>query len=196
MMNIYGFAAVALTLACGGALAQDEAQEIEMKVVVAAGDGDGSTRVHWVGENLDLDGMQIGETRTTTNESGETIAVTRTAEGMAFEVDGETVVLPDIGPHGEHLAFAEGIATGDVDIEILSDDGHVAGATAVDTHAVRAMPVDGITVISGETLDDSVRESIRSVLISAGIDEEVHFIDPSERDGTARIVTKKVEIVR
>jgi hypothetical protein len=58
------------------------------------------------------------------------------------------------------------------------------------------MPMEGVTIISGVPLDDSVRESIRSVLISAGIGDEVRFIDHDNADKSVRVVTKRVEVVR
>ena len=47
----------------------------------------------------------------------------------------------------------------------------------------------GVTIVSGNPLDQSVKDSIRSVLISAGNNEEITFIDGSQ-DGR-RVMIKK-----
>jgi len=195
-MKFLTLAALAAMLACTGALAQEEAQKVELKVIVTGDGGDQPTEVHWVGQDLDLDDLEVGETRTVTGESGDTITVTRTAEGMQFDVDGETVVVPDIGLHGGNMAFVGTSGEQDFDIDIRSDAAGTFDVTAIDTHAISAAPAEGVTIISGEPLDDSVRESIRSVLISAGVDDEVRFIDHAAGDGEVRVVTKKVEVIR
>ena len=60
-----------------------------------------------------------------------------------------------------------------------------------------AEKMSGVTVISGEPIDDVTRESIRSALISSGHDGEVNFIDQSD-DGegphAVRIIRKDVKI--
>ena len=194
-MKSIKLAALAAALACGGAMAQDATETVEFKVVVAGDGADDTTDIHWVGQDLNLDSLQMGESREVAGDSGETITVTRTADGMQFDVGGETVVVPDMGTHGERVAFVD--ISGDHDIDIDMHSGS-AGATSVagfGTHAVSASPVEGVTIISAEPLDSSVRESIRSVLISAGIDEQVRFIDHENGDGEVRVVTKKIEVI-
>ena len=97
--------------------------------------------------------------------------------------------------HGEHATLIDISGDHEIDVEVHAEAGS-ANATAVGTHAVRAMPMEGVTIISGVPLDDSVRESIRSVLISAGIGDEVRFIDHGDEDKSVRVVTKRVEVVR
>jgi hypothetical protein len=54
----------------------------------------------------------------------------------------------------------------------------------------------GVTIISGEALDASTKESIKAVLQSAGRDDEVIFIDGSGgSDGKhVRVIRKNIEI--
>ena len=61
-------------------------------------------------------------------------------------------------------------------------------------HVMEGHATDGVTIISGEPLDDSVKESIRSVLISAGHDDEVQFIDGSGDGEHVRVIKKRIEI--
>ena len=195
-MNILKLGALAALFACGGAIAQEDEETIELKLQVAA-DGSGHpVDIHWVGKDLDLESLAAGESRTVTGESGETITVTRNGHGLQFDVDGEIVVLPDIGLHGEHAGLFGMSGEHEIDVEVHADGAGPVDVTAVGTHAVRAMPMEGVTIISGIALDDSVRDSIRSVLISAGIDDDVRFIDHADDDESVRVLTKRVEIVR
>ena len=187
--------ALSALLACGATLAQEKQETIALKLHVADDGTSAPTSIHWVGEDLDLDNLAVGESRTVTGESGETVTVTRTDDGLQFDVDGETIVVPDIGMHGEHATLIDISGDHEIDVEVHAEAGS-ANATAVGTHAVRAMPMEGVTIISGVPLDDSVRESIRSVLISAGIGDEVRFIDHGDEDKSVRVVTKRVEVVR
>ena len=72
-----------------------------------------------------------------------------------------------------------------VDVRVIG-----SGMHAVPVHEAAG----GVTIISGVPLDDSVRESIRSVLISAGVDEEVRFVDGSDDEQNVRVIRKRVEI--
>ena len=196
-MNFMKFAVMAVFLASGSAFAQEVEKKVAIKVVV---DGDESSTVSWSG-STEFDDLAVGETRTITTDSGKDITITKTDAGMEFNVNGETVMVPDVGEHGMHMAFvgADGIHAidGDIDVEVMALDGHetvdvkVIGAG---THAVRAHPPEGVTIISDQPLDDSVRESIRSVLISAGNDSEVRFIDGTGDGEHVRVIEKRVEI--
>jgi hypothetical protein len=194
-MKHWKLAALAALLACGGAIAQEKEETIALKLHVADDGAAAPTSIHWVGEDLDLDSLAVGESRTVTGESGETITVTRTDGGLKFDVDGETIVVPDIGMHGEHAALIDISGDQEIDVEVHAETGS-ANVTAVGTRAISSTPLEGVTIISGVPLDDSVRESIRSVLISAGIGDEVRFIDHGDENKSVRVVTKRVEVVR
>jgi len=192
-MNIARIAAIAVLIAFGPAAAQEVEKKVELKVVVA-GDGDG-TEINWVGDGTDLEGLAVGESRTLTGESGREITVTRTGEGMQFQVDGETVVLPDLGMAGHHMAFVD-TSGGQFDVEVLGDDSENVDVKVISggAHVMQAHHPDGVTIISDEPLDESVRESIRSVLISAGKDGDVTFIDGNEHAGGVKVIKKRVEV--
>jgi len=199
-MNLIKLVAAATVLCLGTAYAQEPVKKMEMKVVVDSGDG--PNVVSWETDGDDLHGMAVGESRTIGTDSGEDITVTRTEAGLEFDVDGEKVVVPDMGDHGTHMAFvnADGIhkLDGDIDVAVAGVDGHETvdvriiggGAHAVSMHD----SMDGVTIISPTPLDDSVKESIRSVLISAGNNEEVRFIDGSGDGEHVKVIRKQVEI--
>lgn len=197
-MKLIQLAALAVLMAFSVASAQEAEKKMALKVVVA-GDSAGSEHaVHWVGDDAGLEDLAIGESKTITGESGREVVVTKTEDGMQFEIEGETVVMPDMGAHGSHMAFvdAEG-GHGDIDVRVMKMDGihedidiEMMGDGA---HMMQAHHPDGVTIISATPLDDSVRDSIRSVLISAGNNEEVTFVDSSVESRQIKIIRKRVE---
>lgn len=177
---------LALLLTTGFAVAQEVEKKMEFKVVIA-GEGDESSPMHWSSGDLgfDLQDLAVGETRTFDDESGKSVSVTRAENGFEFDVDGERIMLPHMGGHGSFTAFAsEGGPQEDIDVQVIRGS----------AHAMHPHRPEGVTIISGAPLDDSVRDSIRSVLISAGNNEEVTFIDGA--GGDQRVIVKKVEIVQ
>lgn len=185
-MNTLKLAALAILMICAAAQAQEVEKKMEIKVIVAGDSGEDASEVHWVSDDMDfeLQDLAVGETRTIESESGKTVTITRAEEGFSFNVDGKTVEMPDMGAHGTHMAFVgEGGMHETIDVDVTSD-----------VHVMRAHHPEGVTIVSGKPLDDSVRESIRSVLISAGNNEEVTFIDGSE--GGKRVMVKKIEIIQ
>ena len=191
-MKLFKLAALATVLMFGAVQAQDKA--VEMKVIVAGDDHD----INWTSGDMGFnpEDLAVGESRTVTGESGETVTFTRTDDGMQLEVEGKTIMLPEIGAHGAHVAFADGDAKGhNFDVEVLAIDGEAHDVQILGSHAVRAHSPDGVTIISGTALDDSVKESIRSVLISAGHDEAVRFVDISSERPQVRVIKKHVEVV-
>ena len=202
-MKLIKFAVLAVFLAFGSAFAQEVEKKMEFKIVVDGEDADGSNVLSWSTDGADIEGMAVGESRTISMDGGKEIVVSRTDAGMEFDVNGEKIVVPDVGAHGTHMAFvgAGGMheVDGDIDVEVKTLSG---GNETVDVRVIgagtHAMPVHeavgGVTIISGVPLDDSVRESIRSVLISAGVDEDVRFVDGSDDERHVRVIKKRVEI--
>jgi hypothetical protein len=193
-------AGLVLLLAFGIAAADDVDKEMQIRIVVA-GDGE-ATEFDWTSDDagFSLGDLEVGETRTLENGDGEPVTVTRTEEGFAFDINGETVSVPDAGAHAPHMAFVDANgAVQDVNVEVmhLPDDAvnvEVIGGAGI----MSAHHGDGITIISPEPLDESVRESIRSVLISAGRNDEILFIDGSgEGEGHhVKVIRKRVEVTR
>jgi hypothetical protein len=177
----------AVTLIFSTATADVEEKRV-MKIVVAGDSSGDSTAFHWSGDDSDFDmqGMQLGETHSIVDESGRSILITRETEGFKFDVDGETVVVPDFDFDAPHMAFMGGSDfSTDVNVEILG------GYSMMSSH-----DSSGVTIISGEALDASTKESIKAVLQSAGRDDEVIFIDGSGgSDGKhVRVIRKNIEI--
>ena len=200
-MNLLKLAALAVTMFFAtAALAQVEEQR-EMKIVIAGAALNESAAIHWIGSGdagFDMQGMQIGESQSIIDESGRAVLITREAEGFRFDVDGETFVVPDMGVHGEYLTLTDGSdVTAAFDVEILGDTVGTNRAMPA-FHAMPAFGNNGVTIISGGPLDPTTRESIKAVLISAGHDVDVTFIDRSDgSDGRQiQMIRKRVEVTQ
>lgn len=197
-MNTLKLAALATTMLFGTALADDDGQAIEhemkMQVIVSADGSSAGTAINWTSDdpNLDLHNMQVGESRSIIDDDGRSILITKEEDGLRFDVDGESVVIPDMGDPGNMrassiaLVSADGMQTIDHDIDV-----QVIGSG----HAMASPVSDGVMIFSREPLDASTQETIRSVLQSAGNDDEVTFIDGSGSDGHTRVIRKQIEIV-
>lgn len=162
--------------ACLIATAAIAGEEHRTQIKIAV-DGDGQD--HQVIEfdsansDIDLQDLAVGESKTLTDTGGEEVTVTRTDNGLEFNVGGETIEIDHMpgGMHGEH----------DVNIEI---DGDASGDVIVKKHkSVRMIKTDssdGVTIISGNEIDADTRARIEEVLKDAGADGDVMFIDGSE----------------
>ena len=83
----------------------------------------------------------------------------------------------------------------DVDVQVI---GSSSGTFATSSGMIASGGgPQGVTIISGDILDDSIRDSIRAVLQSAGHTDEVTFIDSSGgSDGKhVKVIRKHVEVV-
>jgi len=152
-------------------------EEHEMKIEIAVADGQSAPTVI----RLDSDAMgfklhelQEGESRSVVDDTGQSVLVTRMADGFVFDVDGKKIKVP--GMHDDHMAYVSVDADRDSDMDI-------------DVRVMKRIEVKGdansddVTIISGKTLDDSTKEAIRSVLISAGHAGKTLFLDGSELHG-------------
>jgi hypothetical protein len=188
-MKTMTFLAAAAMLAATAVALADAEERREMKIVVEAQSDDGSPAFSWVSDdpNLDMEAMQVGETQSIVDESGRAVLITREAEGFRFDVDGKSILMPEMGSQAmATFAMADGSdLTADFDVEVIGD--HRAMAFAGES---------AVTIITGEALDASTQESIKAVLQSVGRGDEVTFIDNSGA-GNGRhvsIIRKEVEI--
>ena len=196
-MKTLKLASLAATIIFGTALvnAQETEHEIKMQIIVTGDGSDGEHVVNWSSSdpNIDFQSMQVGESQAIVDDSGRSVLVTKEADGLRFDVDGESIVIPDMGHidgMGEsHMAFisAEGLEDieHNIDVQVIGD-----------AHAMASPVTDGVMIITKEPLDATTQESIRSLLQSVGNNDEVTFIDGSS-DGNGRhvkVIRKTVEI--
>jgi len=182
-MNAIRWAAIAVALLLASAATAGE--EKHMNFAIAIDDGDGPVTLDLDSDDMgfSLHDLQVGETRSIVDKAGRNVMVTRTDDGFSFDVDGKKIDLPMLeDAHG--MAFATGDAN--VDVQVVHDAGYAM-----------AGDMTGVTIISGEPIDDATRESIRSALISSGHSGEVNFIDRSgdgEGPHAVRIIRKDVKV--
>ena len=172
-------------LIASAAVAGDEKKA---QIIIAVDGDDGGKQVmHFVGDDAGtvLDDLEVGEKQTLTDTDGRQVTVQRTADGMVFEVDGQTIEMPEI--HGEHH------------VEIHAA-GHGKEVQIEERREVRVVKSDGdsgVTVISREAIDEATRERIRQALRDSGRKDEVTFVDTAELEGGAGAGTRKeVRIIR
>ena len=195
MRVVKTFAVVAAFIFAVVSLAEEHART-EIRIAVDDESGGPHGIYSWTDEDMDFDlhAMQEGESRSFVDSEGRSVVVTRKADGMKFEVDGKTLEMPIFEGEYAHGMIASPVS-GDVDFDV-----HVAAAPG---HMSVSGP-DGITILSREPLDDSVKESIKSVLVSAGHDDEVRFIDHNsvmsgtmvmpDGDHRIKVIRKEVEV--
>jgi len=179
----------AATLIFGATALADVEEKREMRIVVAGDASGDSTSFHWVSDESDIDmqNMQVGESQSIIDESGRSVLITREAKGFRFDVEGETIIVPEFGDY-EHIALMDGSDfSANIDVEIMGDHQMLASGSP-----------SGVTIISGEALDETTKESIKAVLQSAGRDGEVTFIDGGgAADGRhVKVVKKIVEVAQ
>ncbi|MBT8078560.1 MAG: hypothetical protein KJO31_08270 [Gammaproteobacteria bacterium] len=176
-------ALAALTTLAGAAIAEP-GKRMEIRVLH---DGEGphepiELRLDSSTMDFNLDELQIGETRSVVDEAGRTILITRQEDGYEFDVAGRKINLPE--SHGSYAHWSGNETT---EIEIMGDGTH---------DMFTADAADGIFIVSGETLDQSTKDSIRAVLQSAGHDAEVKFFDGGGHGGTRQVKVIKKRVTR
>ena len=175
----------------GTAAMAGEEHRTHIKIAVD-GDGEDHQVIEFDGQDSDfnLRELAVGETKTLTDTSGKEVTVTRTEKGVEFDVDGETIEIDHMlgGLHGAE----------DIDIEI---DGHDSDSVVVKKHKkvrmIKTASSDGVTIISGNEIDEETRAKIAEVLKEAGQDGEVMFLDGSELHGDMQAHgTREVRIIK
>lgn len=168
----------------GIASAGEEHKEMKIKVITSV-DGDDNS-FSWSGDPGEFDDLAVGESKALKDG----VVITRTDDGLSLEVDGETIAVPMVHGHDGTKAFVlKDGHDADIDVEVIGDGGsHMA---------IRAEPFhDGIMIASGAAIDESTQETIRSVLASAGYEQEVRFIDRSSMHAQhVTVIKERIEEV-
>ena len=181
-------------LMLGAAAFAGEQHRMRVELAVEGDDGQ-SFRFDAADAGFELHDLQIGESRTITAESGETAMVTRTEDGFEFDVNGKKIRMGDMATpidpsmvHGEHDILVN-----------VDEDVHVDKAVSI-VKVEKSGVQPGVTIISGENLDETTRQQIRDVLSSSGHTGEVTFIDATRSNGDhaqmerVHVITKEVDV--
>lgn len=168
MKNAGGFflvVGVLLALLFSGmTLSAEYIHERKLQIAIDDGTGDGQFFIDMDdGDALDLDDLQLGETRSVVDNNGRPILITRTEDGIELNVDGKQIALPDV--------------TRAVDANWVAGAGDVEAGVAHEVRVERLGSEQGVTIISGKEIDEATRSGIRSLLSSGGYSSDVNFVD-------------------
>ena len=131
--------------------------------------------------DVDLDDLAVGDSKLITDSDGNDVTILRTENGFEFDIEGEKIEIGDM--HGSH----------EMDDVVVEKHKEVRMVRTHDEH--------GVTIISGDEIDDATRAALEKVLQDAGKDGEVLFIDGSELHGDeqahevreVRIIKKEID---
>jgi len=195
-MRIKSFIAGLCAVLVAATVQADHEQKTKIKIAIS---DDGAEQQTFVFDSqdagFDLQSLQVGEVRSITDRDGTTADVRRTEDGFELDLNGKTIELPGLhehdGMHGEH------------DVEVLVDtDEAMTGKRVKKVKIVKSGGPDGVTIISGSTIDAATRARIEEALGTAGHEGEVLYIDDESHDGMqqadgkreVRIIRKKVDV--
>ena len=176
----------------GAAAVAGEEQRTEIKIAID-GEDTGHRVFHFDSEdsNVDLQELAVGESKVITDSDGNEVTVLRTENGFEFDVEGKKIEIA--GMHGEH------------DFEMLHEilEGEdVVVEKHKQVRVIKTNDSNGVTIISGDEIDDDTRAKLEKVLKEAGKDGEILFLDGSELSGDeqahgkheVRIIKKKIDV--
>ena len=174
-------------LIAGAAIAGEE-HRAEIRIEID-GDDNGTSVFKFDSQDsgIDLYELEVGESKTYTDDDGNEVTVTRDENGFEFDVAGEKIVVADV-MHDEH----------DLKMLHLAHEGE--NIVVEKHHKVHMVQTDndvGVTIISGDEIDADTRARIEKVLKEAGKDGEILFIDGSELSGDERAERKhEVRVIK
>ena len=176
-------------------------EEHKVKIEVAVSDdGQEDTTFEWHGDGSEIEDLEVGESKTITDDDGNEVTITRTGDGLEIEVDGKNIELmhmaSDINVDVLHDKGAHVVIHGEHDSEDVTKEKHKR------VKIIKSQGSDGITIISGDEIDEETRARLEEVLKNAGKDGTVLFIDGSELSGDeqaqrrreVRVIRKEVDV--
>jgi len=156
-----------LVMALGLSTIAFAGEEMKMKIIAVEDSGDGEIRIDLDSDDIgfSLDELQEGESRSIVDKSGQSIVVTRKADGFSFDVDGKSIDMPMLrGNHGD-MVWVDEDGGADIDVHVMRNATFIG-----EDHMGSTM------IMSVEPIDEATQQIIKSALESAGHDSEVHFV--------------------
>ena len=176
----------------GTAAVAGEEHRTEIKIAI---DGEDAThrvfRFDSQDSDVDLQALEVGESEVITDSDGNEVKVLRTENGFEFDVEGEKIEIA--GLHGEH-DFAM--------LHKAHDDDDVVIKKHKQVRMIKTNDAHGVTIISGDEIDEETRAELERVLKKAGKDGEIVFLDGSELSGDeqahglheVRVIKKEIDV--
>lgn len=199
-MNIRGLVVFIWACLIGTAALAGEERRTRIEIAV---DDDSSGEQSFVFDSqeagFDMHSLEVGESRTLTDRSGNAADVRRTADGFEFDVSGRTVEV-------DEMPAVDGTHAGrDVDLQLEDADSNVTKNRDIrKVKIIKTDNADGVTIISGRKIDATTRQRIQDILESSGQAGEMQFIDGGESDADGsteaqgrhevRIIEKEVDV--
>lgn len=176
-----------LAMALGLATTAFAGEETKMKIIVVEDSGDGEIRIDLDSDDIgfSLDELQDGESRSIVDKSGQSIVVTRKADGFTFDVDGETIDMPMLqGDHGE-MVWVDEDGDADIDVHVMRNAMFMG-----EDHMGSTM------IMSADPIDEATQQIIKSALESAGHDSEVQFVTHGAHHSAGHDGEHHVKVIR
>jgi hypothetical protein len=176
-----------LAAALGLATSAYSGEATQMKIIVVEDSGEGEVRIDLDSDDIgfNLDELQEGESRSIVDKSGQTILVTRKADGFSFEVDGKVIDMPMLDGDDDKLVWVDEDGDADVDFHVMRKAKFIG-----EDHMGSTM------IMSAEPIDEATQKVIKSALESAGHDSEVHFITHEAHHGAGHGGKHQVKVVK
>lgn len=176
-----------LVMALGLSATAFSGEEMKMKIIVVEDSGDGAIRIDLDSDDIgfSLDELQEGESRAIVDKSGQSIVVTRKADGFTFDVDGKSIDLPML--HGDHgdMVWVDEDGGADIDVHVMRNATFIG-----EDHMGSTM------IMSAGPIDEATQQIIKSALESAGHDSEVHFVTHGAHHGAGHDGEHHVKVIR
>src|SRR5210317_532163 len=116
-------------------------------LAAAALDGEEHKTFEWHGDGSEIDDLEVGESKTITDDDGNEVTMTRTEDGVEIEVDGKNIELmhmgSGIGADVLHEKGAKVVIHGEHESEDVTIEKHKS------FKIIKSHDDDGITIISG-----------------------------------------------
>lgn len=184
-------AALALVAGAVSLQAGDDVEKVvEEKIVIALATDDFEL------DEIDISDLAVGDAETIVTESGKTVDLLRTEDGVKIYVDGELMDLPHMGAHGGHKvvsATVEVICDDEEDAECnelvwITEDGEVNEEAIRILHEKHGADVDIDIVHEGHH-----DETHRVIMIES--ESEIEDIDGlhEAHEGKVIVIKKKVQ---
>jgi len=176
-----------MAVALGLATTALSGEQTKMKIAVVEDDGHGAIRIELDSDDIgfSLEELQEGESRSIVDKSGQSIVVTRKADGFTFDVDGKTIDMPMFDGQNNKMVWTDEDGDTDVDVHIMRKAMFMGEDNMGST-----------MIMSADPIDDATQQIIKSALESAGHDSEVDFVTHGAHHGTVHDGDHQVKVIK
>ena len=176
-----------MAVALGLATIAFAGEQTKMKIAVVEDDGHGEIRIELDSDDIgfSLEELQEGESRSIVDKSGQSILVTRKADGFTFDVDGKTIDMPMLGGDHDSMVWVGEDGGADVDLHVMK-----MGAFMGEDHMGSTM------IMSAEPIDEATQQIIKSALESSGHDSDVSFVTHGAHHAAGHDGAHQVKVIR